>query len=67
MPKTNSRPIKKDKLFVVRKYIMAKSASEALKKERKFKPDDCFVHEQWQNTNVNQLESVIGFKIDRDE
>jgi len=30
----------KDKLFVARKYIKAKNALEAIKKERKQKPDD---------------------------
>ncbi len=62
----HSKRLKKDKLFVVRKYIMAKSASEALKKERKFKPDDCFVHDAWQNSNINQLEA-IGFTTNKDD
>ena len=72
MQKTSSTPSKqlrkvKDKLFVVRKYIMAKSAKEALKKERKVLPDDCYVHDQWQNTNVNNLESAIGFTCNTDD
>lgn len=53
----------KQKRFIIRKYIMAKSASEALKKERRTRPDDCWVDEDWKKDNPNQLESAIGFQV----
>lgn len=67
MAKPVKKKIIKDKLFVVRKYIMAKSAQDALRKERKSLPDDCYVHDAWQNTNINQLESAIGFTANTDD
>lgn len=50
-----------EKRFIVRKYIIAKSASEAIKKERKVTPDDVWVDEDWKKENPNSLVSAIGF------
>lgn len=52
-----------NKLFVIKKYIMATSAHDALKKERKVRPDDCWVDEDWKKSQSDprQLESAIGF------
>ena len=41
---------------------MAKSVQEALRKERKTKPDDCWVDDEWKKENPNQLVSAIGFE-----
>jgi len=54
----------KQKLFVVRKYIMASSAHEALKKERRLRPDDVWVDEDWKKEHKEQLASCIGFTTD---
>jgi hypothetical protein len=63
--KKNTIKLKKyEKRFIVRKYIMAKSASAALRKERKIRPDDCFVDDDWRKENPNQLISAIGFTTD---
>lgn len=51
------------KRFVIKKYIMATSAIHALQKERKVRPDDCWVDEEWKKENPNQLVSAIGFRI----
>lgn len=56
----------KDKMFVVKKYIMAKSASEALRKERNVKADDCWVDEDWRKRSKDNLASAIGFTISTD-
>lgn len=42
---------------------MAKSAQDALKKEKKVLPDDVWVDEDWKKENPNQLESIIGFNL----
>lgn len=55
-----------DKRYIVRKYIMAKSASDALKKELKFKADECWVDEKWLENQSKDLNSAIGFAIPRD-
>ena len=52
------------KRFIVRKYIMAKSASEALRKERKYRPDDVYVDDAWLNAHGKDLSSAIGFTTD---
>ena len=56
--------MKKDikKRYVVRKYIMAKSAQEAIRKDRTHKPDDVWIDDEWKKENPNKLESCIGFQ-----
>lgn len=44
------------KLFIVRKYIMAKDASEAIKLDKKHPVDDVWVEEDWKRNNLtNQI------------
>lgn len=40
---------------------MANNAKDALKKERSLPADDCWVDEDWQKGNKQQLASAIGF------
>lgn len=54
------------KLFIVKKYIMAHSAQEALKKERKTRPDDVWVDEDFRKEQKYSLESAIGFEVEQD-
>jgi hypothetical protein len=54
----------KEKRFIVRKYIMAKTAHEALKKERRYRPDDVWVDEDWKRDHNKDLSSAIGFTTD---
>ena len=49
------------KKFIVRKYVMAKSAIDALKKERQIKADDCYIDDEWRKSNEEKTVS-IGFK-----
>ena len=39
--------MKPEKLFVVRKYVMAKDAATAIKKERSCPVDDVFIDDEW--------------------
>lgn len=57
------KKINLEKRFIVRKYIMAISASDALKKERKTLADDVWVDDNWLKENPNQLQSAIGFEV----
>mgnify|MGYP001616646614 CR=1 FL=1 len=55
----------KDKLFIVRKYIKARSAREAIKKDKIHPVDDVWVDDDWKKENykeLNNLENCIGFK-----
>lgn len=55
-----------EKRYIVRKFILAKSASDALKKERKFKADECWVDEEFEKEKIKQNPSAIGFAIPRE-
>lgn len=56
----------KQKLYVVHKYIFAESAHDALKKERRFRPDEIFLDDDWQKKNTDTLESAIGFHVEHE-
>ncbi len=53
----------KDKLFIVRKYIMAKSAIDAIKKDKVTPVDDVWIDDEWKKKGSERLESTIGFVI----
>jgi hypothetical protein len=42
----------KDRLYIVRKYIMAKSAKEAIERDKKSEVDDVWVDEDWKSNEV---------------
>jgi len=49
-----------DKLFIVRKFVKAKDALEALKKEKKQAPDEVYLDGDWKK---DSLPSAIGFNF----
>ena len=53
------------KRYVVRKFIMANSASDALRKERKYKPDECWIDEKWVEQQTRDNAPAIGFSMER--
>lgn len=61
--------MKKDnnKLFVVRKYIMAKSASQAIRKDRTHPVDDVWVDDEWKKKGAEGLADAIGFLTDTED
>lgn len=44
--------MKEKKRFIIRKYVVATSALDALKKEKDQKADDCWLDETWQKEKV---------------
>ena len=50
-----------DKLFIVRKYVRAKSAAEAIKIEKRKAPDDVWLDDDWKKEAVAEQKSVKGF------
>jgi hypothetical protein len=58
----NKKKTTNDKLFIVRSYIKAKNAPDALRKFRKQEPDDVYVSDDWKEGKNNQLASAIGFE-----
>jgi hypothetical protein len=49
------------KLFVIRKFVMARSAADALKLDRNTPPDDVFVDDDWKQGKAGSLEKALGF------
>jgi len=54
-------PISKPKKqFIIRKYIMAKSAAEALRIEKNIPADDCWISEEWMKEHKD-FNDIKGF------
>lgn len=60
--------MKKDttKMFILRKYVRAKSASDAIRKDKLTPVDDCWVDEDWKKQQT-VLESAIGFTVNTED
>lgn len=54
----------KDKLYVIRKYVKAKSVQAALRKEKACDVHEVFVDDKWKD---HQLADAIGFEYDPPE
>lgn len=52
--------MKTKKMFVVRKYIMASTAKEAIKLDKNTEVDDVWIDTDWQKNNMCQ--PIEGFK-----
>jgi len=52
----------KKKLFIIRKYIYADSAFQALKKDKKTAADECWIDDDWKKNNMQEERNKIGFK-----
>lgn len=50
------------KLFIVRKYVEASSAKQAIKLEKKCPIDDVYVDEDWKKNNTPIPQKQIRFK-----
>lgn len=55
----------KSKLFVVRKYIKAIDAAQAIRKDKKTAVHDVWVDDEWAKGQRNQLADAIGFSMER--
>lgn len=49
------------KMFIIKKYVRARSASEAIKLDRTIKPDDVWIDEDWRRNQSDRLADAIGF------
>ena len=60
--------VKKDeKMFVIRKYIKARSALEAIQIEKNKPVDDVWVDDEWKKLGNKDLASAIGFVVSNDD
>jgi hypothetical protein len=51
----------KDKLYVVKKFIMAKSVKDVIKKEKKTPIDSVWIDDEWSKGNAKNLADAIGY------
>jgi len=49
---------KKQDLYVVRKFVMAKDAQHAIKKEKKIPVADVWMDEEWKRDKIIRLKKV---------
>ncbi len=54
------------KLFVIKKYVWAESAKQAIKKEKNVVVDDVWVDEDWKKNSSNPKDA-IGFYVHEEE
>lgn len=57
----------KQKLFVVRKYIMAESAQAAIRKDKTTPVDDVWIDDEWKKKGAERLEDAIGFTVENND
>ena len=53
---------KNKKRFIIRKYVMANSIKEAMKKEKKEEPYDIFWDQDYEDVGDMKEENTLGFK-----
>jgi len=58
---TKPKKIINQKMFIVRKYIIASSAKEAIHKDKTTPVDDVYIDSDFQKKQFEQLASGIGF------
>jgi len=51
------------KLYIIRKYVWAKTALDALKAEKKIPVDDVWIDDKWKE-NASTPKDAIGFNIE---
>jgi hypothetical protein len=52
-----------NKLFVVRKYIKALDAAQAIRMDKKTPVHDCYVDDEWARGQRQELAGAIGFTV----
>jgi hypothetical protein len=50
-----------EKMYIIRKYVMAKSAQDAIRKEKGHPVDDAWVDEEWKKNNPVISKPPLGF------
>ena len=57
----------KEKMYIVRKYVLAKDVSDAVRKEKKTGVSEVFIDDDWRKNKTDNLASAIGFGVERKE
>lgn len=48
-------------MFIVRKYVLAESATDALRRERALKADDVWLDDEWKKANPDVQGQKVGY------
>lgn len=57
-----SAPELRAQMYIVRKYVKALSAIDAIRKEKNVAPRDVFIDDDWRKNQTDNLADAIGFK-----
>lgn len=52
---------KPQKLFVIKKYVFATNAKDAIRKEKRVPVDDVWIDEKWRDLSITQKDTPMGF------
>ena len=55
------RPPEKQKMYIVRKYIKADNAAQAIRKDKTTPVHDVWISDEWKEKQHQHLASAIGF------
>lgn len=55
------------KMYVIKKYVMAKSAAEAIQREPKHPVDSVWIDDDWSKGQGDRLADAIGFSVPLDD
>lgn len=50
------------KLYILRTYVKARSAPEAIRKAKNMPPSDCYISDDWKEGKIAVLADAIGFE-----
>lgn len=56
-----------NKLYVLRKYVLASTIKEAIAKDHATPVEDVWIDEKWKENQSQQLTSCIGYETNTDE
>lgn len=57
------KPTEKPKMYIVRKYIMATSAGQAIRKDKTTPVHDAWVSDDWKGDQSRNLADAIGYHV----
>jgi len=58
---------RKDKMFILRKYVKAENAAQAIRREKKIPVHDVWIDDEWRKNQKDNLADAIGFGIQKRE
>jgi hypothetical protein len=53
--------MKKEKMYIIRKYVMAESVAQAIRREPKQPVHEVFVDDDWRKANTDRLADAVGY------